>query len=225
MTIEDTSSKNEIVTGGYAVGATISITFPFEEPDTIFVETDELGELVYNTDYEIVETNVVLKRTISASDKVQVYRKTPMSQDRDIPQNAKFNSVSIEKALDKLTMQNQEQGTTLSRCLKVPTFSDTTPEEMVKKVETVADNMESVRTVSTNIEDVNTVSDNIAQVKTVSTRIYNVNTVADNIAAVGNVSSNISDVSIVSYDISSVNTVAGSIGNVNSVCANIEAVN
>ena len=44
MTIEDTSSKNEIVTGGYAVGATISITFPFDEPDTICVETDELGE-------------------------------------------------------------------------------------------------------------------------------------------------------------------------------------
>ena len=224
MTIEDTSSKNAIVTGGYAVGATISITFPFDEPDTICVETDELGELVYNTDYEIVETNVVLKKAIGASDKVQVYRKTPMSQDRDIPQNAKFNSVSIEKALDKLTMQNQEQGTTLSRCLKVSTFSDTTPEEMVEKVELVADNMEAVRTVSTNIENVNTVSDNIAQVKKVSDSISNVNTVADSITDVVNVSANISYVTTVSTNISSVKTVAEDIIAVKNTSDNITEI-
>lgn len=224
MTIEDTSSKNAIVTGGYAVGATISITFPFDEPDTICVETDELGELVYNTDYEIVETNVVLKKAIGASDKVQVYRKTPMSQDRDIPQNAKFNSVSIEKALDKLTMQNQEQETTLSRCLKVPTFSDTTPEEMVEKVELVADNMEAVRTVSTNIENVNTVSDNIAQVKKVSDSISNVNTVADSITDVVNVSANISYVTTVSTNISSVKTVAEDIIAVKNTSDNITEI-
>lgn len=224
MTIEDTSSKNAIVTGGYAVGATISITFPFEEPDTICVETDELGELVYNTDYEVVETNVVLKKAIGASDKVQVYRKTPMSQDRDIPQNAKFNSVSIEKALDKLTMQNQEQETTLSRCLKVPTFSDTTPEEMVEKVELVADNMDAVRTVSTNIEDVNTVSANIAQVKKVSNSISNVNTVADSITDVVNVSANISYVTTVSTNISSVKTVAEDIIAVKNTSDNITEI-
>lgn len=224
MTIEDTSSKNAIVTGGYAVGATISITFPFEEPDTVCVETDELGELIYNTDYEIVETNVVLKKAIGASDKVQVYRKTPMSQERDIPQNAKFNSVSIEKALDKLTMQNQEQETTLSRCLKVPTFSDTTPEEMVEKVELVADNMDAVKTVYTNIEDVNTVSDNISQVKTVSGSISNVNTVAGKIADVINVSANISYVATVSSNISSVKTVAEDIIAVKNTSDNITEI-
>lgn len=224
MTIEDTSSKNAIVTGGYAVGATISITFPFEEPDTVCVETDELGELVYNTDYEIVETNVVLKKAIGASDKVQVYRKTPMSQERDIPQNAKFNSVSIEKALDKLTMQNQEQETTLSRCLKVPTFSDTTPEEMVEKVELVADNMDAVKTVYTNIEDVNTVSDNISRVKKVSGSISDVNTVATKIADVINVSANISYVATVSANISSVKTVAEDIIAVKNTSDNITEI-
>ena len=254
MTVENTSSKNAIVTGGFAVGATISITFPFEKEDTVMIETEQLGKLVYGSDYEVDENNVVLKKAIATDDKVQVYRKTDLTQERDIPQNAKFNSISLEEALDKLTLQNQEQEEVLDRCLKVETFAEVTPEDMTKAVydvsmnmpdinatvanienikkvaanetdiSTVADGITQVETVAADIQSVRTVSASITDVVTVADKISNVNTVAGNMAAVNTVNTNIENIKAVGNSISNVNSVAGNLTNIGTVANNINTI-
>lgn len=57
--------------------------------------------------------------TVSAGDKITIYRATPLDQQSEFPQTAKFSSQKIMEALDKLTHQQQEQQDDLSICLKV----------------------------------------------------------------------------------------------------------
>lgn len=224
MTVENTSSKNAIVTGGFAVGATISITFPFEKEDTVMIETEQLGKLVYGSDYEVDENNVVLKKAIATDDKVQVYRKTDLTQERDIPQNAKFNSISLEEALDKLTLQNQEQEEVLDRCLKVETFAEVTPEDMTKAVYDVSMNMPDINATVANIENIKKVAANETDISTVADGITQVETVATDIQSVRTVSANRTDVATVANKISNVNTVAGNMAAVKAVNAGLSTI-
>lgn len=224
MTVENTSSKNAVVTGGFAVGATISITFPFEKEDTVMIETEQLGQLVYGSDYEVDENNVVLKKAIATDDKVQVYRKTDLTQERDIPQNAKFNSISLEAALDKLTLQNQEQEEVLNRCLKVETFADVTPEDMTKAVYDVSMNMPDINTAVANIEDIKKVAANETDISTVADDINTVKAVGESIENVDIAARNISDIKKVATNISKVTTVADDMPKVETVATDIQSV-
>lgn len=224
MTVENTSSKNAVVTGGFAVGATISITFPFEKEDTVMIETEQLGQLVYGSDYEVDENNVVLKKAIATDDKVQVYRKTDLTQERDIPQNAKFNSISLEAALDKLTLQNQEQEEVLNRCLKVETFADVTPEDMTKAVYDVSMNMPDINAAVANIEDIKKVAANETDISTVAEDINTVKAVGESIENVDIAARNISDIKKVATNIRKVTTVADDMPKVETVATNIQSV-
>lgn len=224
MTVENTSSKNAVVTGGFAVGATISITFPFEKEDTVMIETEQLGQLVYGSDYEVDENNVVLKKAIATDDKVQVYRKTDLTQERDIPQNAKFNSISLEAALDKLTLQNQEQEEVLNRCLKVETFADVTPEDMTKAVYDVSMNMPDINAAVANIEDIKKVAANETDISTVADDINTVKAVGESIENVDIAARNISDIKKVATNISKVTTVADDMPKVETVATDIQSV-
>lgn len=224
MTVENTSSKNAVVTGGFAVGATISITFPFEKEDTVMIETEQLGKLVYGSDYEVDENNVVLKKAIATDDKVQVYRKTDLTQERDIPQNAKFNSISLEAALDKLTLQNQEQEEVLNRCLKVETFADVTPEDMTKAVYDVSMNMPDINAAVANIEDIKKVAANETDISTVADDINTVKAVGESIENVDIAARNISDIKKVATNISKVTTVADDMPKVETVATDIQSV-
>ena len=224
MTVENTSSKNAIVTGGFAVGATISITFPFEKEDTVMIETEQLGKLVYGSDYEVDENNVVLKKAIATDDKVQVYRKTDLTQERDIPQNAKFNSISLEEALDKLTLQNQEQEEVLDRCLKVETFAEVTPEDMTKAVYDVSMNMSDINAAVANIENIKKVAANETDISTVADDIANVNSVGNSIENVDTAARNISDIKKVAANETNISTVADGMSHVEAVATDIQSV-
>ena len=94
------------------------ITFPYIERQYIkcMVE-DEL--LVYNIDYQVpafdqesLEDNelyLTLLVTPTVGDVITIYRETPLDQQAEFPQTAKFSSQKITEALDKVTQQQQEQ--------------------------------------------------------------------------------------------------------------------
>ncbi len=68
---------------------------------------------------------------LAADQKLVVYRKTDIIEDY-APENGKaFDAVAIEKEIDRLTMQNQEQEEQLNRAVKLPIGSTDDPNELL----------------------------------------------------------------------------------------------
>lgn len=95
----------------------IPIPFDFKEKEHVKAALG-MQPLEINVDYYISGSNLIINIEVPASNTLTVYRKTDMEQDSDYPQSSAFDSDKIEDALDKLTMQNQEQEDALSRCLQ-----------------------------------------------------------------------------------------------------------
>lgn len=113
-----------VYTGPYSVGATVPIPFTYMETDHVDAyKNQEL--LTFNVDYSVTGQNVTLNTAIGASDKLVIVRRTPLDNDAEFPQEAEFDSAKINDAIDKLTMQNQEQQEQIDRALKVPIDSTT----------------------------------------------------------------------------------------------------
>jgi hypothetical protein len=104
------------------------ITFPYIERQYVkCMVGDEL--LVYSTDYQVPafdqeslddnELYLTLLVTPTAGDVITIYRETPLDQQAEFPQTAKFSSQKITEALDKLTQQQQEQQDDLNTCLRL----------------------------------------------------------------------------------------------------------
>ena len=83
--------------------------------DPVSLETDEL----YLTLLITPTTNLNDGVTIEEGDLITIYRETPIDQQAEFPQTAKFSSQKITEALDKLTLQQQEQQDDITRCLKL----------------------------------------------------------------------------------------------------------
>ena len=104
------------------------ITFPYIERQYVkCMVGDEL--LVYNIDYQVPafdqeslddnELYLTLLITPTVGDIITIYRETPLDQQAEFPQEAKFSSQKITEALDKLTHQQQEQQDDLATCLRL----------------------------------------------------------------------------------------------------------
>lgn len=113
-----------VYTGPYSVGATVPIPFTYMETDHVDAYKNQ-EQLTFNVDYSVTGQNVTLKTAIGASDKLVIVRQTPLNNDAEFPQEAEFDSAKINDAIDKLTMQNQEQQEQIDRALKVPIDSTT----------------------------------------------------------------------------------------------------
>ena len=116
------------------------LPFPFRyiEKEQIKAILLDGTELVFNEDYTVGypeeekpegedeasvsadTTVVVMKIDIPVGETITLYRETALDQTSEFPQEARFSSRKIEDALDKLTMQNQEQREALARALKLP---------------------------------------------------------------------------------------------------------
>ena len=83
--------------------------------DAESLDTNQLQIELYITPEEELDDDI----TIEAGDTITIYRATPLDQQQEFPQNAKFSSQKITEALDKLTHQQQEQEVTLGQCFKV----------------------------------------------------------------------------------------------------------
>ena len=71
--------------------------------DAESLDTNQLQIELYITPEEELDDDI----TIEAGDTITIYRATPLDQQQEFPQNAKFSSQKITEALDKLTHQQQ----------------------------------------------------------------------------------------------------------------------
>ncbi len=101
-------------------GDVLPFPYRFTEKEQLNAVLSDGTKLIYKQDYTVGETSITLSVNIPIGDTITVYRSTPLDQGSEFPQEAKFNSKKIEDALDKLTMQNQEQREALGRTLRLP---------------------------------------------------------------------------------------------------------
>ena len=118
-------------------GDPLPLPFKFVEKTQVRAILSDGTDLIFNQDYtvgypeeeepdedeSIVMTDnmvVILNIDIPVGETITIYRETTLDQTSEFPQEARFSSRKIEDALDKLTMQNQEQRESLARALKLP---------------------------------------------------------------------------------------------------------
>lgn len=121
---------NYVYAGPYSTGDILPIPFSFNEPEHVKVMRDET-DLEINVDYSVSGQNVILNVPFASGESVVVYRQTTLDNDSEFPQEAKFSSEKIADAIDKLTMQNQEQDEALTRALK---FSRNIDADLIDKM-------------------------------------------------------------------------------------------
>lgn len=120
----DTKQSRYVYQGPYSVGDIAPIPFQYIKPEHIEVYRDD-KQLELNVEYTITGQNIYLQTPIAAAESLTIARNTARNQDSDYPQEGKFDSAEIEEALDKLTMQQQEQDDKLSRAVLLPINSAT----------------------------------------------------------------------------------------------------
>ena len=130
MTISNTTIRSS--DNGNGVTTAFSVTFPFYE-DTdltvVLVDTSDVeAAQTITTEYTVSggagSTGTVTMVTPPASgERLVIYRASPLTQDADYPEGDPFPAATHEAALDRLTMQNQEQSDKLGRAL---TLSEST---------------------------------------------------------------------------------------------------
>lgn len=113
-----------VYSGPYSVGDTIPIPFTYMETDHVWLYKNK-DKLRFNIDYSVSGQNITINVTAKSTDRIVVYRQTPLNNDAEFPQEAEFDSEKINDAIDKLTMQNQEQQEQIDRALKLPIDSST----------------------------------------------------------------------------------------------------
>jgi hypothetical protein len=125
MTLIEDNSPKIVVEGPFSIGDVIPIPFPYVETQDVKLKVGE-DTLVYNVDYSIYLQSLTIQKDVEDGTLVTVYRDTPLDQQAEFPQNNKFNSAKLNTALDKLTMQQQEQAEQLTRALKLDISSSST---------------------------------------------------------------------------------------------------
>lgn len=142
MTLIENDSPKAQYTGPFIKGQLLPLTFPYIAKTDVKMLIDGVPAQL-NIDFEIItETSAehpvaypdsaYIKNALPTAKQITLYRVTPLDQQAPFPQNSKFRSERIEQALDKLTMQQQEQEEQLARCIIAPitleTFNGQLPE-------------------------------------------------------------------------------------------------
>ncbi|MHA1462019.1 MAG: hypothetical protein ACTSQ0_03015 [Candidatus Heimdallarchaeota archaeon] len=133
MTISVDTSKQQYN------GDDLQVIFPYEfkifDESEIYVELRQddgtIVSQVLNTDFTTsnasgVGGNVVMIVPPATDETLTVYRLVDLLQETDYVENDPFKAETHEDALDKLTMQNQQQNITLDRSIKIPITDSST---------------------------------------------------------------------------------------------------
>lgn len=115
MTVTENINPKVVYEGPFEEDQILFFAFPYTDEDDIMCRVGT-EDLVYNVDYEVDGQSVKLLRQIE-DNVLTVYRRTPLDQQAEFPQNQRFNSAKLNDALDKLCMQQQEQREWLGRCV------------------------------------------------------------------------------------------------------------
>ena len=127
MTVETSISKSGPYAGAGTSGP-FTVGFRFLDASHLkVIRTDNLGEhvLVLNTDYIVSGVgnptgSVMLSAVLPVDQTLTIIRNVPLTQEADYVQNDDFPAESHETALDKLTMIDQQQQTTIDRTITIP---------------------------------------------------------------------------------------------------------
>ena len=135
MTLIENDSPKVQYTGPFIKGQLLPLTFPYIATEDVKMIIDDTPA-IFNVDYEIITepndehpvaypNSAYIKNDLPKAKQITLYRVTPLDQQAPFPQQSKFRSERVEQALDKLTMQQQEQEEQLSRCIIAPITLET----------------------------------------------------------------------------------------------------
>jgi len=121
MTVAALNRKNSFTTNGVTVD--FGFTFAVTSSEQIFAltvdsEDIETPYLDFTVALNVGEGGTLTTNTVLNNVNLVVYRDTPFTQNVDYLDGGRFPAESHEQALDKLTLQNQDQQEELSRALK-----------------------------------------------------------------------------------------------------------
>jgi len=108
--------------GPISIVTPIPITFSFDQKQDVKVfkvTADGIGTtLSYGSGYTVDDSkNLFITSPTVTEDSITVYRVSARDQQRDFVEDGRYRVTEVEKALDKLTMQSQEQGDAIKRAL------------------------------------------------------------------------------------------------------------
>ena len=122
MTVTSTNRKQQFTTNG----VTTEFTFTFAITDTsqVYAYTVLDGVETEYTDFTVIESDDVEGGTLTTNSALSgvdllIYRDVALTQQVDYESGGRFPADSHEQALDKLTLQNQDQEEELERSVKV----------------------------------------------------------------------------------------------------------
>jgi len=138
MTVSSGTNKVQYNGSGTTGPFTVSYYF-LADSHLKIIKTDTANidtVLTLTTDYTVSGAgnlaggSVTLVTALASGEKLTITRSVPVTQETDYVANDAFPAETHEEALDKLTMQNQEQEEVISRSLKIPTSSSVTDTEI-----------------------------------------------------------------------------------------------
>lgn len=168
-----TSDENKITYVGNGVTKDFSVPFYFINDTDIKVSVNDgisTTDLIINQDYTLTgagEQNggsITVNTAIPTGVKLLILREVPFFQNLDIPENDRFPSQNMERALDRLTMQTQQLKEQVDRAVTVDIFSDTDPSGLIGEIETIYNIRDEVVTVAENSSRIKTCSESIASI-------------------------------------------------------------
>lgn len=131
MTVTATNTFNEFTTNG----VTTDFAFDFAITDTsqVYAFTVDGDEQTDYTDFTVIQSESGEGGTLTTNSilddvNLLIYRKVDFTQEVDYNNGGRFPAESHEQAIDKLTLQNQDQQSDLDRSLKTPIGSTETYE-------------------------------------------------------------------------------------------------
>lgn len=142
MTISTTASRIAY-TGN---GVTTAFSFPnrfFANTDLVVVKVSTLGvetTLTLTTDYTVTGADLDAGGTVTCvvapavGERLVIYRDMDYTQEVDYTSGDSFPAETHERALDRLTMQNQQLKDAVDRSVKVSETSTITPDELVDSI-------------------------------------------------------------------------------------------
>jgi len=216
-------------TAGPFTGSGSADTFPFEfkvfaSADLEVVQRDSstLVEttLVLNSDYTVTLNanqnanpggSVVLTAgALATGQELFITSHLANLQALDLTNQGGFYPETINEALDKIVIQNQQQQTELDRAVKLSQFDDDAAlDTLVADVTRLAESIDGLDAIAADIDNIDDVAGDLSNIDTVAGSIDNVNTVVTNIADVTTVAANEANINTVAGIDSDVTTVAG----------------
>lgn len=168
------SDQRKIIYQGNGATTTFDVPFYFINNADIQVSVSNgqtVTDLVLNTDYTLSGAEnenggtVTTTVPVASGSEIAILRQVSYKQEMDIPENDRFPSKNMERALDRLTMQTQQLAEQVDRSVTVGIFSDADPSSLVNEIEALYDVKDEVITAAENISSIVITANDINAIK------------------------------------------------------------